>query len=70
MCWVALDRASRLAAIRGDSKLEYEWAATADEIKEEILEHGLRDGVLRRHDNRFAGCVDPACGALRLSAPG
>ena len=49
MCWVALDRASRLAAIRGDPKLESEWAATADEIKEDILEHGLRDGVLRQH---------------------
>jgi GH15 family glucan-1,4-alpha-glucosidase len=49
MCWVALDRASRLATIRGDSKLEHEWAATAHEIKEEILEHGLRDGVLCQH---------------------
>ncbi len=49
MCWVALDRASRLAAIRGDPELESEWAATADEIKEDILEHGLRDGVLRQH---------------------
>jgi GH15 family glucan-1,4-alpha-glucosidase len=49
MCWVALDRASRLAAIRGDSKLEDEWAATADVIKEDILGHGVRDGVLRQH---------------------
>jgi alpha,alpha-trehalase len=49
MCWVALDRASRLAAIRGDPELESEWAATADEIKEDILEHGIRDGVLRQH---------------------
>jgi GH15 family glucan-1,4-alpha-glucosidase len=49
MCWVALDRASRIAAIRGDPKLEHEWAAIADEIKEDILEHGLRDGVLRQH---------------------
>ena len=49
MCWVALDRASRLAGIRGDPELESEWAATADEIKEDILEHGLRDGVLRQH---------------------
>jgi alpha,alpha-trehalase len=49
MCWVALDRASRLAAIRGDPELESGWAATADEIKEDILEHGIRDGVLRQH---------------------
>jgi GH15 family glucan-1,4-alpha-glucosidase len=49
MCWVALDRASRLAAIRGDPDLESEWAATAEEIKSDILEHGVRDGVLRQH---------------------
>jgi GH15 family glucan-1,4-alpha-glucosidase len=49
MCWVALDRASRLAAIRGDPELKSEWAATADEIKEDILEHGIRDGVIRQH---------------------
>jgi GH15 family glucan-1,4-alpha-glucosidase len=49
MCWVALDRASKLAAIRGDSGLEAEWGATADEIREDILEHGVRDGVLRQH---------------------
>jgi GH15 family glucan-1,4-alpha-glucosidase len=49
MCWVALDRAAKLAGIRGDPKLESDWAATADEIKADILEHGLRDGVLRQH---------------------
>ncbi|HET8743154.1 MAG TPA: glycoside hydrolase family 15 protein [Gaiella sp.] len=50
MCWVALDRASKLAAIRGDAELQATWAATAAEIKEDILEHGLReDGALRQH---------------------
>jgi GH15 family glucan-1,4-alpha-glucosidase len=50
MCWVALDRASKVAAIRGDSELQATWAATAGEIKKDILEHGLReDGVLRQH---------------------
>jgi alpha,alpha-trehalase len=49
MCWVALDRAAKLAHIRGDSKLEADWGATAEEIKADILEHGLRDGVLRQH---------------------
>ncbi len=49
MCWVALDRASKLAGMRGNSKLEAEWRATAEEIKADILEHGLRDGVLRQH---------------------
>ena len=49
MGWVALDRASRLAGIRGDSEAEATWRATADEIKADILEHGARDGVLRQH---------------------
>jgi GH15 family glucan-1,4-alpha-glucosidase len=49
MCWVALDRAAKLAGIRGDPKLESTWRETADEIKADILEHGVRDGVLRQH---------------------
>jgi GH15 family glucan-1,4-alpha-glucosidase len=49
MCWVALDRAARLAEIRGDPELKSTWGATADEIKEDILEHGVRGGVLRQH---------------------
>ena len=49
MCWVALDRAAKLAEIRGDGDLQSEWAATAEEIKADILEHGVRDGVLRQH---------------------
>ena len=49
MCWVALDRAAKLAHIRGDPKLVETWSATAEEIKEDILEHGVRDGVLRQH---------------------
>src|SRR5256714_6099812 len=50
MCWVALDRAAKLAGIRGDAELEHAWGSTAHEIKEDILAHGLsRDGVLRQH---------------------
>jgi GH15 family glucan-1,4-alpha-glucosidase len=49
MCWVALDRAAKLADIRGDSTLDDTWRATADEIKEDILQHGVRDGVMRQH---------------------
>jgi alpha,alpha-trehalase len=50
MCWVALDRAAKLAEIRGDAELQASWAATADEIKQDILAHGLTDGgVLRQH---------------------
>src|SRR5436190_3002370 len=49
MCWVALDRAAKLAGIRGDPQLQAKWAATAEEIRKDILEHGVRDGVLRQH---------------------
>ena len=50
MCWVAMDRAAKLAHIRDDRKLQAEWGATAQEIHADILEHGVRgDGVLRQH---------------------
>jgi GH15 family glucan-1,4-alpha-glucosidase len=50
MCWVALDRAAQLAEIRGDSELQQQWAAVAEEIKEDILSKGVDDrGVLRQH---------------------
>ena len=43
MCWVALDRAAKLAEIRGDGELQAGWGATAEEIKQDILEHGVTD---------------------------
>jgi alpha,alpha-trehalase len=49
MCWVALDRAAKLAAIRGDAGLQESWQAAAEEIRADILEHGVRDGILRQH---------------------
>jgi alpha,alpha-trehalase len=50
MCWVALDRAAQLAEIRGDLERSADWAATADEIRADILEHGVSErGVLRQH---------------------
>jgi GH15 family glucan-1,4-alpha-glucosidase len=49
MCWVALDRAARLAEIGGESERQTAWGETADEIRADILEHGIRDGVLRQH---------------------
>jgi len=50
MCWVALDRASQLAEIRGDAELAARWLATAEEIRADILEHGVSEGgVLRQH---------------------
>jgi GH15 family glucan-1,4-alpha-glucosidase len=50
MCWVAMDRAAKLAAIGGDEELEKRWRATAEEIREDIYAHGFTDGgVLRQH---------------------
>jgi alpha,alpha-trehalase len=50
MGWVALDRASKLAEIRGDPGLTATWRDTADEIKADILANGVDDrGVLRQH---------------------
>jgi GH15 family glucan-1,4-alpha-glucosidase len=50
MCWVALDRGAKLATIRGDDEQSATWAATADEIRADIIEHGLdARGVLRQH---------------------
>ena len=50
MCWVALDRASKLAEIRGNPESATAWRATADEIRADILERGVSErGVLRQH---------------------
>jgi len=50
MCWVALDRAAQLAHIRGDSEKAARWGEIAEEIKADILEHGVdHRGVLRQH---------------------
>jgi len=50
MCWVALDRAAQLAEIRGDPVKATDWRATAEEIRADILEHGVTEnGVLRQH---------------------
>jgi GH15 family glucan-1,4-alpha-glucosidase len=50
MCWVAMDRAAKLAGIRGDKDLEISWRATADEIHADIMKNGANDqGVLTQY---------------------
>jgi alpha,alpha-trehalase len=50
MCWVAMDRAAKLADIRGERDLAASWSETAAEIKKDILEHGVdKRGVLTQH---------------------
>ena len=50
MCWVAVDRGARLAALEGEAKLAAEWEAIADEIREDVLTRGVSErGVFRQH---------------------
>ena len=50
MCWVALDRAAKLAEIRGDPAQGAIWTQTAAEIRDDVLANGVTDtGVLRQH---------------------
>src|SRR6478735_9091764 len=50
MCWVALDRGAKLAAVIGQDAMASEWQMHADEIKADILAHGVDDrGVLTQH---------------------
>jgi GH15 family glucan-1,4-alpha-glucosidase len=50
MCWVAMDRASRLAEFRGETDLASRWRAVAEQIHADVCRHGIReDGVFRQH---------------------
>jgi GH15 family glucan-1,4-alpha-glucosidase len=49
MLWVAVDRGARLAREIGFEEIAEGWEGTAAEIKAEILEKGVRDGVFRQH---------------------
>jgi alpha,alpha-trehalase len=50
MCWVALDRGARLAELRGEPELAVRWQAGAEEIRADILEHGVDErGVFVQH---------------------
>jgi alpha,alpha-trehalase len=50
MCWVAMDRGARLAERRGEQEHAQGWQALAEEIRADILEHGVdKRGVFRQH---------------------
>ncbi len=50
MCWVAADRGARLAKLREDDEKFERWQAAADEIKADVLEHGVDGrGVLTQY---------------------
>ena len=71
MCWVALDRAAKLGEIRGDADLAATWQEVADEIKADILAHGVDDrGVLRQHYDTDALDASTLLAALFGFLPG
>jgi GH15 family glucan-1,4-alpha-glucosidase len=50
MCWVALDRGSRIARWHGHHDLADEWHDSASEVRNDILTNGVSDrGVFRQH---------------------
>ncbi|MEE2033047.1 glycoside hydrolase family 15 protein [Rhodococcus chondri] len=64
MCWVALDRGARLAEMQGQPDYARRWAAIADEIRADILEHGVDErGVFTQ---RYG---DPSLDASALLVP-
>ncbi|MDF2823351.1 MAG: glycosyl hydrolase family 15 [Mycobacterium sp.] len=63
MCWVALDRGSKLADLEGEKSYAQQWRAIAEEIKADILAKGVDErGVLTQ---RYG---DPALDASLLLA--
>ncbi|WP_234795526.1 glycoside hydrolase family 15 protein [Mycobacteroides saopaulense] len=47
MCWVAMDRGAKLAEMHGEKSYAQQWRTVAEEIKDDILEHGVDErGVL------------------------
>ncbi|WP_430952435.1 glycoside hydrolase family 15 protein [Rhodococcus sp. 24CO] len=61
MCWVALDRGAKLAEMQGEKSFAQQWSAIADEIKDDILAHGVDSrGVLTQrygHDSLDASLL-------------
>jgi alpha,alpha-trehalase len=50
MCWVACDRGARLARLRSAHDLAARWQSAADEIQQDILEHGVDErSVFTQH---------------------
>ena len=49
MIWVAVDRGARLARGFGFDEIAEGWEQTAERMRAEILERGVRNGVFRQH---------------------
>jgi GH15 family glucan-1,4-alpha-glucosidase len=49
-CWVAADRGAQLARLRDEHELAERWSKIAEEIHDDVLEHGLDErGVFTQH---------------------
>jgi len=50
MCWVALDRGARLAELRQEHEAAEQWRASAEEIRQDVIENALDGrGVFTQH---------------------
>jgi GH15 family glucan-1,4-alpha-glucosidase len=43
MCWVALDRGARLAALRGEDDLQDRWTQCAKDVQQDVIDNALKD---------------------------
>jgi alpha,alpha-trehalase len=43
MCWVALDRGARLAAMRDEDELQDKWTQCAKDIQQDVIDNALND---------------------------
>jgi GH15 family glucan-1,4-alpha-glucosidase len=48
-CWLACDRGARLARLRSSNGQADAWQAAADEIREDVLANGVKDGRFVQH---------------------
>jgi GH15 family glucan-1,4-alpha-glucosidase len=71
MCWVAMDRGARLAERRGEQDKTEQWQAVAEEIRADVLEHGVdKRGVFRQHyDTDALDASTLLVGLLRFLGP-
>src|SRR3954451_9678416 len=72
MCWVAVDRGARLASVMGQDAEAEQWRLAANEIKADILEHGVdergRTDPALRHEG--VGCLVAPLAAGAVPAVG
>jgi GH15 family glucan-1,4-alpha-glucosidase len=65
MCWVACDRGARLARLREDWERAERWQEAANDIRDDVLEHGVDErGVFVQHYDTAA--LDASCLMLVL----